>query len=132
MIQNSESLNLGLSHESVKCMKIPSLFRIPDYKRFNFEPRYYDPVKEDIENRTARIKFDLSEKSLSTYRRSIHETFQKRDRQTKRANLMQLILIIIMMSTIAAWLYFGNVAVYVFLVVFPLDVWVRTKNYFQP
>ncbi len=121
-----------VSQESVKCMKIPSLFRIPDYKRFNFEPRHYDPVKEDIKNRVARIKADLSEEPLSTHRQSIHEAFQKRDRQIKRVNLMQMILIIIMMGTIAGWLFFGNVAFYVFLVVFPVYIWFRTRNYFQP
>ena len=36
-------------------MKFPSLSRIPKNKRFNFEPRYYDPIKEDIQNRTERI-----------------------------------------------------------------------------
>ena len=40
-------------------MKLPSLVRVPKYKRFNFEPRHYDPVKEEIKNRTERIKSEL-------------------------------------------------------------------------
>ena len=40
-------------------MKLPSLVRVPKYKRFNFEPRHYDPLKEEIKNRTERIKNEL-------------------------------------------------------------------------
>jgi len=113
-------------------MKIPSLFQMPNFKRFNFEPRYYDPVKEDIKNRMARIKSDLSEESLLTYRRSMHEAFQKRDQQVRRVNFMQLILIIIMLGAIAGWLFFGNIVLYIFIVAFPLYVWLRTRRYFEP
>jgi hypothetical protein len=109
-------------------MKIPSLFRMPQHKRFNFEPHYYDPVKEDIKNRMARIRSELSEEALKTQRRSIHEGFQRREKQDRRVDMMQWILIILMLGTILGWLYFGNVAFYIFLVLFPLYVWFRIRK----
>ncbi len=112
-------------------MKIPSLFRMPQHKRFHFEPRYYDPVKEDIKNRMARIKSELSEEALKTHRRTIHEGFQRRATQDRRVDMMQWLLIILMLGTIVGWIYFGNVAFYVFIVLFPLYIWLRTRKPFQ-
>lgn len=40
-------------------MKLPSLFRSQGPMRFDVKPRYWDPVKEEIEQRTSRIKRDL-------------------------------------------------------------------------
>lgn len=40
-------------------MKFPSVFRSTSYSRFDIKPRYYDPVKEEIEQRTSRIKKEL-------------------------------------------------------------------------
>lgn len=40
-------------------MKLPSLFRTAQPMRFDIKPRFYDPVKEEIEQRTARIKKEL-------------------------------------------------------------------------
>ncbi len=43
-------------------MKFPSLFRTNTPMRFDIKPRYYDPVKEEIEQRTSRIKKELAAK----------------------------------------------------------------------
>lgn len=45
-------------------MKFPSIFRTSSPQRFGIKPRYYDPVKEEIEERTARIKKELEEEGL--------------------------------------------------------------------
>ena len=42
-------------------MKLPSIFKTPNYQRFAIKPRYYDPIKEEIEERTARIKRELEQ-----------------------------------------------------------------------
>ena len=47
-------------------MKIPSLTKIPKYSRFSYEPRYYDPIKEDIENRVSQLKTQI-ENTTSDY-----------------------------------------------------------------
>ena len=40
-------------------MRFLSILRIAKHQRFHIEPRYYDEVKEDIEQRTSRIKHEL-------------------------------------------------------------------------
>jgi len=112
-------------------MKIPSLSRIPKYKRFNFEPRYYDPIKEDIQNRTERIKGELKITSSHTHREHLKSAFRQRAKREKSSDFMQLLLIFIMLGTFGGWLIYGNIILYVFLIVFPLYIYLRTRKFFQ-
>ncbi len=112
-------------------MKFPSLSRIPQYKRFMYEPRYYDPVKEDIKNRKERIRSEMSEKQNREHRERIREAFGRREKEGRRANLMQLLLMTIMAGTFVGWWYYGTVAFYVFLVLFPLYIIFRTSKHFR-
>lgn len=45
-------------------MKFPSVFRTAAPMRFDIKPRYYDPVKEEIEQRTSLIKKELAAQGL--------------------------------------------------------------------
>lgn len=45
-------------------MKFPSIFRTASPMRFDIKPRYYDPIKEELEERTSRIKRELEEGGL--------------------------------------------------------------------
>jgi hypothetical protein len=45
-------------------MKFPSIFRSAAPMRFDIKPRYYDSVKEEIDQRTSRIKRELKEAGL--------------------------------------------------------------------
>ncbi|PZX58015.1 hypothetical protein [Algoriphagus chordae] len=45
-------------------MKFPSIFRTAAPMRFDIKPRYYDPVREEIEQRTSQIKKDLEAQGL--------------------------------------------------------------------
>lgn len=45
-------------------MKFPSVFRTATPMRFDIKPRYYDPVREEIEQRTSQIKRDLEAQGL--------------------------------------------------------------------
>lgn len=112
-------------------MKIPSLSRIPKYKRFNFEPRYYDPIKEDIQNRTERIKGELKITSKQSHREHIRNAFDQREKREKSSDFMQLVLIVIILLAVGGWLIYGNIALYVFLVVFPVYIFFRTRKFFQ-
>lgn len=40
-------------------MKFPSIFKAASPSRFEIKPRYYDPIKEDIQDRTSRIRKEL-------------------------------------------------------------------------
>ena len=39
-------------------MGLPSLFKLPPHKQFNFKTRHYDAVKEEFEERVERAKRD--------------------------------------------------------------------------
>lgn len=61
-------------------MKFPSIFKTASYQRFAIKPRYYDPIKEEIRERTARIKRELdederNEQSLELTRTAIKGSF---------------------------------------------------------
>jgi hypothetical protein len=45
-------------------MKLPSIFRAASYQRFDIKPRYYDPIKEEIEERTSRIRYELEQEGI--------------------------------------------------------------------
>ena len=45
-------------------MKLPSIFKTASHQRFSIKPRYYDPIKEEIEERTSRIKKELEQEGL--------------------------------------------------------------------
>jgi hypothetical protein len=45
-------------------MKFPSIFRTATPMRFEIKPRYYDPIKEEIEERTARIREELKNEGV--------------------------------------------------------------------
>lgn len=45
-------------------MKFPSIFRTASPMRYDIKPRYYDPVKEEIEQRTSRIKKELENEGV--------------------------------------------------------------------
>ncbi|MBN7813983.1 hypothetical protein [Algoriphagus pacificus] len=47
-------------------MKFPSVFRTASPMRFDIKPRYYDPIKEEIDQRTSRIKQELKAEGLLT------------------------------------------------------------------
>lgn len=44
--------------------KLPSFLKVPKYKTFSLQPRYYDPVKEEKEKRIARIKAELKRENM--------------------------------------------------------------------
>ncbi|WP_439483581.1 hypothetical protein [Cyclobacterium plantarum] len=45
-------------------MKFPSIFRVNQPRRFQINPRHYDPVKEEIQSRTEGIKRELEAKGV--------------------------------------------------------------------
>lgn len=60
-------------------MKVPSIFRLPKYQRFEIQPRYYDPVKEDIEKRTDRIRKEIRNQKEGHSSESIREAYKAKE-----------------------------------------------------
>ena len=79
-------------------MKLPSLSKLPKYRRFDFQPRYYDPVKEELQERVERITQEHKAKNnpnLSFKQRNIQ--FERRKVKNKFAITIQLYLVIFML-----------------------------------
>jgi hypothetical protein len=74
---------------------------------------------------------EISEKQNREFRENIREAFSRREREGRKANLMQLLLITIMVGTFLGWWYYGNVAFYAFLVLFPSYILLRTSKRFR-
>jgi hypothetical protein len=111
-------------------MKIPTLTRLPNYRKFNFEPRYYDPIKEDVEERTSRIKQELRQHSHSSVSQSsgIHGAFARRASYTRSSNILQVVIMITLFTFFFGYLYFGNNIFYILLLVGPIYVYFRFKQ----
>jgi len=112
-------------------MKFPSLFRTPDHQRFNFEPRYYDPIKEDIARRTARIKQEISEDKNNNYRTNISGAFAHKYRQGNKSGLIQFSLIAGMFCAFFGYLYYGNIAIYLLLGIMGIYLLYRLRGFFN-
>jgi Flp pilus assembly protein TadB len=109
-------------------MKIPSIIKPPRHNRFSFEPRYYDPIKEEIEEkfRAFRANKELNKNNRNTS--SISDAFSKRQRKNSQSSAVQLIIALLLMATCVAWLFYGNQIFYVFLIVAPIYFYWRIKN----
>lgn len=96
-------------------MKIPSIFRIPQHQRFHMEPRYYDPVKEEIQERERRIIAEINAKKKSgTYvpGSRISGAFSKNVAKKDNSGLLRFVIATLLFGGAVGYLYFGIMAVY--------------------
>jgi hypothetical protein len=112
-------------------MKFPSLSRMPRHKRFSFEPRYYDPVKEDVKNRTERLKVESRLAERQAYTEHIKAAYSSRIRKRNTTNMMQLVLIAIILGTVIGWLMYGNNVLYYSAGMLALYIFIRTRRFFR-
>ncbi len=112
-------------------MKFPSLFRTANHKRFNFPARYYDPVKEDIERRTARIQREMTQDQTNNYRSNISNAFTRKPRQSNKTGLIQLIILAVLSTAIFGWIYYGDLVIYFLLGLMALYFLYRLKGLFK-
>lgn len=77
-------------------------FKLPKYKRFDFEPRYYDPVKEEVEKRERLIKGAFRrEQQAEGAKNRISDAFQKRQRESKKPVMIQAGIVIVLLGIMA-------------------------------
>ena len=101
-------------------MKLPSIINIPAYQRFKYEPRFYDPIKDDIDGRRTRIKRQIEgEKRRGTYSSNsrIEGSFSRRVPYEGKSSFLRLIVAAILFSGVVGFLFFGNIAIYLTLAV---------------
>jgi hypothetical protein len=109
-------------------MKLPSLLRLPKNKRFNYHPRYYDPIKEELEEKESKFRHQLSEEGKKIRHASISETYKRRSRIEKRSDSRQIIFILAFTIIIFGYIYVGNYVFFSLLVLIPLYIWMRLRK----
>ena len=92
-------------------MRFRGLFKVPQHRNFDFEPRYYDPVKEEIakKERFAKAEMEAEKRRASEGRnrdsQRISDAFQSRRREQNKP-LTRQVLIAVILTGLMAWLYF--------------------------
>lgn len=116
-------------------MRFQFLFKLPKYKRFNFEPRHYDPAKEEMEERKARIRFELERErrtgSSTDENGSLQRGFMRRQERPSVSNsvgITRLFLILVMTGLTFGWLEWGNVVFYPLAVIVGLYIFLRVRS----
>ena len=87
--------------------RFPSLFRLPKHQQFHIKPRYYDPVKEEIQERTERIREEMIGKEHGTYQPS-KINFTRKTKAAPSTSLLQLGIAALLGLMVVGWLQFGG------------------------
>lgn len=101
-------------------MRFPSFIRLPRHQKFHYEPRYYDPIKEDIERRTKLAKNQLSNEANAELGERISMQWNRRENQAKKSSIRQLLIVTALITTVVVYFYFGNNGIYGLLGIFAL------------
>jgi hypothetical protein len=80
-------------------MKLPTLTGLPKYRRFTFEPRYYDPIKEEVkikENSARRMlhgaDIEQNAENMRLMKDRIAGSFKRKSSDSKRSFLIQAVI----------------------------------------
>ncbi|MCF8345995.1 MAG: hypothetical protein K9G38_02195 [Bacteroidales bacterium] len=93
-------------------MGIPRFFKVKEPNRFNYNPLYWDPKKEEFEDRVRRIKAELGKevtynrKSSTITRGSFRQYTQKSNRKAGRESNVRLLVITAVLMLISYLLFF--------------------------
>jgi hypothetical protein len=119
-------------------MKFVSLFtKTPNYKRFSYEPRFYDQKAEERKEREDRIRQELAREQgiqsaeTADYRSSMTGAFHSARRrsqtsqETLRSNIIRLGVLLFLTLFIMAFLTWGKVALYSLLLFVPVYIYFK-------
>lgn len=109
-------------------MRFPSLFRLPRHQQFRIVPRYYDPVKDEIQERTERIKDEMKGREEGNYK-SANISFKRKAKTAPMTSMLQLGIAAVLGLMVLGWLQFGNEVFYYLLwVIVPAYLIYRLKS----
>ncbi len=115
-------------------MKFPSILKIPEHKKFNLQNRYYDPIKEDIQNRTDLIRAELERQKkinpdLSKHKSRIEGAFsQKSYYKENKSGMLRFTLMVVLFFGAIGYIYLGNVVLYVIITLLVLIYFLRKRE----
>jgi Flp pilus assembly protein TadB len=125
-------------------MKIPSLFtKTPNYKRFAYTPRHYDPLEEERKEREERIRQELSmesdkkadDNSIHGYRSRIAGSFRSAKKtatvqKDPSANMLRLAILLVLAVGLIAFIQYGTIALYgVALIIVPFYFYLKFRKF---
>jgi Flp pilus assembly protein TadB len=127
-------------------MKLPTLFnKTPNYKRFAYTPRHYDPAEEERKEREERIRRELSlgsedkeekeHEDVNGYRARITGSFRtaKKTATVQRdpsASMIRLVILMVLTVGLIAYIEYGKVALYgVALVFVPFYLYLKFRKF---
>ena len=126
-------------------MKFPQIFtRIPNYKKFGYTPRHYDPQEEERKERELRIKRDLMSEQAQEelieadklgYRTRISGSFKNAKKTvTPQADpsstMLRLIITLIITLGLIGFIEYGRIAlVGVALVIIPFYLYLKFRKF---
>ena len=125
-------------------MKLPSLFtKTPNYRRFAYTPRHYDPLEEERKEREERIRHELSieaekkpdEENLQAYRSRIAGSFRTAKKtatvqKDPSANMLRLVILMVLSVRLIAFIEYGKVALYgVAIVIIPFYFYLKFRKF---
>ncbi|MGY6560407.1 MAG: hypothetical protein ACXIT9_14105 [Nitritalea sp.] len=113
-------------------MKFPSIFRTAKPMRFDIKPRYYDPVREEIEQRTERIRRELQadgriasedserQRLQGDYGSGIRGAFAqggsiggRKSSAASQTGILRLLILIFLVGSFFGYVYLGPIMLYV-------------------
>jgi hypothetical protein len=109
-------------------MKIPSLVRLPKNRRFSYQPRFYDPVKEEIKKKERLFQAELEGKKQISFRESLFEGHRIRSQANRKASALQLFMVFILTFVIFGYIYFGNYVIYILFAAIPVYLFFRFRK----
>ena len=128
-------------------MKLPTLFtKTPNYKRFAYTPRHFDPMEEELKEREERIRSELhlqqekdEAKDVSSdtqaYRTRITGSFRiaKKTATVQRdpsANMIRLVILMVLTIGLFAFIEYGEVALYGVAAIFvPFYLYLKYRKF---
>ncbi len=108
-------------------MKFPSFIKVPKSNQFGIEPRYYDPVKEQIKERTEFIKRQMEGGNPEEFELS-RISFDRKTNAVPQSSMLQMLIAAILGLLVVGWLYFGNQALYVLWLGVPVYLYFRFRH----
>ena len=102
--------------------------RLPKNKRFNYRPLYYDPVKDELEEKESKFRRELSEDGKRIPHEKISEAYRRRSRVERKGDTRQILFILAFTIIIFGYIYVGNYVFYLLLVLIPLYIWMRLRK----
>ena len=93
-------------------MALPRFIKLQGNKTFSYEPRYWDPEKEERDDRIRRIKRELgydlqSDPNRTTIKRgSFRKAKQKAKVKASRSSNIRLVVILAILLSLAYFLFF--------------------------